>query len=98
MKTPPILWMWIVASALVAVAANSQARAKYHAQQDSATPAAPSTARGSSHADTLERVLQSMDESAAKFRTAQANFSWTPYNSVINETEAPDQGKTYFRL
>ncbi len=45
----------------------------------------------------LQQVLHSMDENAEKFRTAQADFSWTPYNSVINETEAPDKGKIYFR-
>jgi outer membrane lipoprotein-sorting protein len=49
------------------------------------------------HTYTLDEVLHGMDENAAKFHTAQANFSWTPYNSVINETEAPDKGKIYFR-
>lgn len=38
-----------------------------------------------------------MDENAAKFRTAQADFSWTPYNSVINELDNPDKGRIYFR-
>ncbi len=102
--------MWIVAWALVAVGA--QAKAKNRTQQDSSTPSAQA-AGGSSqkkidtacmvaggvanHADTLEKVLHGMDENAAKFRTAQADFSWTPYNSVINETEAPDKGRIYFR-
>ena len=45
----------------------------------------------------LDQVLHSMDENAAKFRCAQADFVWTPYNSVINDTETPDRGKIYFR-
>jgi outer membrane lipoprotein-sorting protein len=89
--------MWIVACVLVAVAAHSPAKAKNQAQQDSATPAAPIAKGEDNHADALEKVLHAMDENAAKFHTAQANFSWTPYNSVINETETPDQGRIFFR-
>jgi outer membrane lipoprotein-sorting protein len=45
----------------------------------------------------LDQVLHSMDQNAAKFHTAQADFSWTPYNAVIGDTEAPDKGRIYFR-
>jgi outer membrane lipoprotein-sorting protein len=92
-----ILRVWIVACVLVAVAAQSPAKAKGHAEQGPATPATSTTEGEANHADALEKVLHGMDENAAKFHTAQANFSWTPYNSVINETEAPDKGKIYFR-
>jgi outer membrane lipoprotein-sorting protein len=97
MRKFSILAVWIVACVLVAVAAHSPAKAKDHAEQGPATPATSTTAGEANHADALEKVLHSMDENAAKFHTAQANFSWTPYNSVINETETPDKGKIYFR-
>ncbi len=45
----------------------------------------------------LDQVLRSMDENAAKFRSAQADFIWTPYNAVIGDTETPDKGRIYFR-
>lgn len=45
----------------------------------------------------LEKVLAKMDETAAKFRTAQANFTWTTFNSVVNEESGRQTGKTYFQ-
>jgi outer membrane lipoprotein-sorting protein len=47
--------------------------------------------------DDLEKVLVKMDETAKTFRTAQANFTWTQYNSVVNDTTDKQQGKIYFR-
>ena len=38
-----------------------------------------------------------MDTNAAKFRTAQADFVWQVYNSVINDFAETDKGKIYFR-
>jgi outer membrane lipoprotein-sorting protein len=45
----------------------------------------------------LEKVLAKMDETAAKFRTAQANFTWTTFNSVVNEESGRQTGKIYFQ-
>jgi outer membrane lipoprotein-sorting protein len=45
----------------------------------------------------LEKVLAKMDETAAKFRTAQANFTWTTFNSVVNEESGSQTGKIYFQ-
>lgn len=45
----------------------------------------------------LEKVLAKMDETAAKFRTAQANFTWTTFNSVVNEESEHQTGKIYFQ-
>ena len=45
----------------------------------------------------LEKVLAKMDESAAKFRTAQARFTWTTFNSVVNEVSGTQTGKIYFQ-
>jgi len=45
----------------------------------------------------LEKVLAKMDETAAKFRTAQANFTWTNFNSVVNEESGRQTGKIYFQ-
>src|SRR5215471_1597190 len=38
-----------------------------------------------------------MDDAAAKFRTAQADFTWTEYNKVIDEVAEEQKGKIYFR-
>jgi len=101
--------MWIVACGLgIAVGVRAESKTKADTRQDSNAPAHPAqtnspqkegtpSARTTEHADALDKVLRSMDENAAKFRTAEADFTWTPYNSVINETEAPDKGKIYFR-
>lgn len=63
----------------------------------SAAKAKPAAQNAASKTGSLDQVLHSMDENAAKFRSAQADFVWTPYNSVINDTESPDRGKIYFR-
>lgn len=44
-----------------------------------------------------EKILAKMDETAAKFRTAQANFTWTTFNSVVNEESGRQTGKIYFQ-
>jgi outer membrane lipoprotein-sorting protein len=55
------------------------------------------SASASSSAATLESVLQKMDETSKGFRTAQANFTWTVYNQVINDVAERETGKIYFR-
>jgi outer membrane lipoprotein-sorting protein len=45
----------------------------------------------------LEKVLDRLDETAANFRTTEANFSWTQYNKVINDITDTQEGKIYFR-
>jgi outer membrane lipoprotein-sorting protein len=45
----------------------------------------------------LEDVLKKMDDAAAKFRSAQADFTWTQYNKVIEDVSETQQGKIYFR-
>ena len=45
----------------------------------------------------LEKILAKMDETAARFRTAEANFTWTTYNSVVNEESGHQTGKIYFQ-
>jgi len=44
-----------------------------------------------------EKILAKMDETAAKFRTAQASFTWTTFNSVVNEESGRQTGKIYFQ-
>jgi outer membrane lipoprotein-sorting protein len=44
----------------------------------------------------LEKVLNRMDETAAKFRYAQADFVWEQFQSVVKETDT-QKGKVYFR-
>jgi len=112
MKKSSILRMWIVASAVV-VGVHADSKVKSQAQAGSTAPApqtaapadqkkteaSPSKPAASTAQNTgaLEKVLHGMDENAGKFRSAQAEFTWSPYNSVINETEAPDKGRIYFR-
>jgi outer membrane lipoprotein-sorting protein len=45
----------------------------------------------------LDNILTKMDETASKFRNAQANFTWTTYNSVVNAESGKQTGKIYFR-
>lgn len=44
----------------------------------------------------LESLLTQMDTSAAKFRSAQADFEWENYQKVVDETEK-QKGKVSFR-
>jgi outer membrane lipoprotein-sorting protein len=44
-----------------------------------------------------EKLLSTMDETAAKFHSAQANFTWTTFNSVVNEESGRQMGKIYFQ-
>lgn len=48
------------------------------------------------HAD-LEGVLATMDATAAKFRNVQASFTWTMFNSVINDIAEKQTGTIYLR-
>lgn len=45
----------------------------------------------------LDSVLAKMDATASTFRSAQANFTWTMYNAVINDVAETQTGKIYFR-
>ncbi len=44
----------------------------------------------------LEKVLTQMDQTAASFRSAAADFVWDQFQKVINETDA-QKGTVYFR-
>lgn len=46
--------------------------------------------------ETLDSVLQKMDETAARFQTAQANFIWDQYQNVVAETDT-QKGTVYYR-
>jgi outer membrane lipoprotein-sorting protein len=75
------------------------AAASAKSSQESA-PAAQKLAQASpvqQSGDGLEKVLRRMDQTAADFHTAQADFSWTTYNSVANAEVGTDSGKIYFR-
>ena len=45
---------------------------------------------------TLERVLETMDATAAHFQTAQADFVWDQYQRVVDETDT-QKGTVYYR-
>jgi len=86
--------IWIGAFAL---AMSFAAQAQIAAASQETTKAQPAAKDGNSKPGSLDQVLHSMDENAAKFHSAQADFTWTPYNAVIGDNEAPDKGRIYFR-
>ncbi|HXX01805.1 MAG TPA: outer membrane lipoprotein carrier protein LolA [Candidatus Acidoferrales bacterium] len=45
----------------------------------------------------LDSVLKKMDETAASFRTAQADFEWDRYEKVIDEVDDVQSGTIYYR-
>ena len=93
----PVLWTAICALALAmpAVAHRKPGSAAKQASAAEAPQSAPKPA--TRETDPLDRVLHSMDENAAKFRTAQADFVWKTYNSVVGDITETDKGKIYFR-
>ena len=48
------------------------------------------------HAQNLEAILNSMDQAAANFRTAQTDFVWDQYQKVVDEHDN-QKGTMYFR-
>jgi outer membrane lipoprotein-sorting protein len=80
-------------------ARDQQAAAPQKSSPSNSKPAAASSGDASSphQSGGLNEVLHAMDENAAKFRTAQADFVWQVYNSVINDIAETDRGKIYFR-
>jgi outer membrane lipoprotein-sorting protein len=45
----------------------------------------------------LDGVVKKMDETAANFRTTQADFEWDRYEKVINEIDDIQSGTVYYR-
>lgn len=89
--------IWIAAALALTMSVAAQAQTAAAAKDNAETKPEPAAKNGSSQTGSLDQVLHSMDENAAKFRSAQADFTWTPYNAVINEMETPDKGRIYFR-
>jgi outer membrane lipoprotein-sorting protein len=54
------------------------------------------TAAGANSSRELNAVLTRMDQTAAQFRTTEADFVWDQYAKVVNETDT-QKGKLYFR-
>lgn len=52
---------------------------------------------GQANNDALQKVFERMDATARDFHSAQANFVWKMYNSVINDVAECDTGKIYFQ-
>jgi len=44
----------------------------------------------------LQQVLEQMDRTAANFHTTQANFVWTQYTKIVDDTDI-QRGTVYFR-
>ncbi|HEX4664361.1 MAG TPA: outer membrane lipoprotein carrier protein LolA [Terriglobales bacterium] len=56
----------------------------------------PANANSKQPASNLEAVLTQMDAAAARFRSAEADFTQDLYQKVVNETDT-QKGKVYFR-
>src|SRR5690242_19270491 len=101
MKTPAILMSSVVVLAVVSSAvAKAPKKAPKQDQAGQVTPATknpPAPSVSKTTAPTLPDVLHAMDQNAAKFRSAEAEFTWKIYNSVINDFAETDEGKIYFR-
>jgi outer membrane lipoprotein-sorting protein len=63
-------------------------------KQRSDSPQTPDSAASSA---SLDRVLEKMDQTSASFRSAQADFVWTTFNSVANDVVGTDKGRIFFR-
>jgi len=59
-------------------------------------PVTPPAAANSKPEGGLEVVLNRMDNAAAAFRSAQADFTWDQYQTVVDETDT-QKGTIYFR-
>jgi outer membrane lipoprotein-sorting protein len=70
------------------------APAPARARQDSAPQASPS--KPPAWNSNLESVLNIMDAAAAKFRSAEADFTWDQYTKVVDDNDV-QKGKIYFR-
>jgi outer membrane lipoprotein-sorting protein len=53
-------------------------------------------AQASSGSGQLDKVLNQMDQAAANFKTAQADFDWDQYTKVVDEHDS-QKGTIYFR-
>jgi outer membrane lipoprotein-sorting protein len=90
MRPPRLLVRNLALAVVVWVAMQAGAAPK----KPEARPVAATADQGT---DPLENVLRTMDQIAANFRSAQADFVWTTYNAVIKEVDGTDKGKIYFR-
>jgi len=59
------------------------------------SPATPP--QKSADSGNLETVLKKMDDTAASFRTTQAEFEWDTYTRVIDEVDDVETGTIYYR-
>ena len=91
-KNAQVVLRGVALTAAIAVALQAGAAPKTEKKKPEAQ-----TAPASAGNDPLDKVLHSMDQSAVNFRTAQADFAWTTFNSVANEVVGTDKGKIYFR-
>ena len=80
---------------LLSALAVSKQQNPASAQNTKPAPCQASSSQASG--DALDKVLRRMDQTAVNFRTAQADFVWTTYNSVAQSDVDTDTGKIYFR-
>jgi outer membrane lipoprotein-sorting protein len=63
----------------------------------SASTAAHPAATPQAEPVTLDSVIKKMDETSAKFRSAQASLEWDSYQKVIDEIDQVETGSIYYR-
>jgi outer membrane lipoprotein-sorting protein len=93
MTNPPLVVRNLALAMAIAIAMQAGAATK----KSKPKPSSPAAAAATQGTDPLDNVLHTMDQTAASFRSAQADFVWTTYNAVIKEVDGTDKGKIYFR-
>jgi outer membrane lipoprotein-sorting protein len=83
---------------VVAAAVWAEPPAKSAGDNETNSQSAPQSKPAAPDAKSnLQRVIAQMDQTATNFRTAQAKFVWTEYNSVVNDITDTQKGTVYFR-
>jgi len=100
MRSPKVVLRSSLLLSICVIAISGSALARKNPQSGSSQPASlPASAKPDASeqgSESLPKILERMDRTAANFHTAQANLIWTTYNSVA-EQNFTDKGKIYFR-
>lgn len=89
----PVLTLLLVTAAVFGYSRECAALSSPRAAKKAALSAPPAPVPA---ADSLEKVLSVMDQQAAAFKNAQANFVWDQYTKVVDDHDL-QEGTIYFR-
>src|SRR5262249_49288660 len=92
----PLILVVICSAFLSFFTAEAQKTAKKPSSKPAPTSASAKASNGTTGNANLEAVLTQMDNTAAGFRSAEADLLWEQYQKVVDETDT-QKGKIYFR-